>query len=207
MQKPLLLFAASLFLLGCPAPIRTVTQNLILVTDAGDFASTEQVQADFEYAFPENPLFSISQSDNGLLTLSYEMAISDPRTVLITSDPKSYFGAAYGFENLTYQLLVDETSTPSTLTLRSDNTFSFDFNLCDAMVMSEGTYTSDGESYTLDVTSCTDCDESAISTVSMNLKEISPTQLEVQGDVLRVENGQEYGFCGPNSDYKVLELL
>ncbi len=213
----LFLLAALLFIACTPVEHEEIaTQNLILINDAGEFASVEEVGKDFEYAFPEVTYADIYSPSTGLLTFNYSLPEGDTRNHLSFDDPKGYFKAAYTFGELKY-LLQGDTGSPSTLTLRSDNTFSLDFNLCHFMAEGTGTYLATGDTLSLDVTECTNCDNNeynssvgldyGLPTADFDLKAISGTEWEVQGDVMRTENGQAYGFCAPSTEYKIFQLI
>lgn len=108
---------------------------------------------------------------------------------------------------LKYELVQPESEIPLYLTLHSDNTFTLDFSMCEFIAQGAGKYTIDKNKYLLDVESCTNCDHNeynnsvgndyGLPTVDIELMKISETELAVQNEVVRIENGQQYGFCAP----------
>lgn len=109
---------------------------------------------------------------------------------------------------LKYQLVQPESDTASYLILHTDNTFTLDFNMCDRMAQGIGKYSVDNDKYSLKVDLCSSCNESnngtkydyGLPSVSIELKKISETELKIQNEVVRTENGQQYSFCAPSND-------
>lgn len=109
---------------------------------------------------------------------------------------------------LKYKLSQPESDTASYLTFHSDNTFTLDFNMCDRIAQGTGKYSVDKDKYSLKVEQCSSCNgknngikyDYGLPSVSLELKKISETELKIQNEVARTENGKQYGFCAPSND-------
>lgn len=97
-----------------------------------------------------------------------------------------------------YKLVAPDEYAPVYLTLRSDLSFDMDFNYCQGVSHGSGHYSVENDLYFLTVESSTDMP--SLTTVKLELKQISDTELQVVSEVYRNENNEKAYFCTPFSD-------
>lgn len=97
-----------------------------------------------------------------------------------------------------YKLVATEDYSPVYLTLKPDLSFDMDFNYCQGISHGTGHYSSENNLYFLNVENSSDMP--SLSTVKLELKVISDTELQVVSEVYRTENKEKIYFCTPFSD-------
>lgn len=97
-----------------------------------------------------------------------------------------------------YKLVAPRDYEAIYLELYPDLTFKMDFNYCQGIAKGEGKFTMENGLYFLTVENSADM--ASLSTVNVEAKEISDTELKIVSEVYRTENGEKIYFCTPVSD-------